>query len=198
MPRNACRSLWDIPGAREFQKKYRTDLDAHGRVPRPCWKDRERRNGYSFRTDAYKFWKQILIPEATAQGLEDDDILIWLDGDVVTTAPISEAWLHNIIGNADLTYLGREPSHSELGFWAVRVSPRTREFLAAIANVYKTGEFVTLRETHSAFCFDWVRKKSNLEEHNLCRRGARGHVFPSTMLGPFLNHLKGPRKALGK
>ena len=28
MPRNACRSLWDIPGAREFQKKYRTEIIA--------------------------------------------------------------------------------------------------------------------------------------------------------------------------
>lgn len=196
MPRGACRLLWDIPGATAFHEAYRDKPWAQGRVPMPCWKSSEQRKGYSFRTDAYKFWKQILIPQQAAQGLDDGDILIWLDGDVVTMAAVTEGWLHGVIGDADLVYLGREPSHPEIGFYAMRMSDQMRAFLAAIAMVYTTGKFSELPETHSAWIWNYVRKQYRFKERNLCKPGARGHVFPNTILAPYLRHDKGPRKGV--
>lgn len=197
MPRNACRLLWDIAGACKFNDRVKNDRDASGLVPKPCWKSSEIRKGYSFRTDAAKFWKQLFIPGAAAQGLDDGDILIWLDGDVVTTAPITEKWLHGVMGDADLAYLGREPSHSELGFWAIRINDQARAFLAAIEAIYTTGKFRDLPENHSAYVWDYVRHQYTFHARNLCKPGARGHVFPATILAPYLRHDKGPRKTLG-
>jgi hypothetical protein len=194
MPRGACRDLWAIPGAREFHERHRDDLRLHGRAPTAIWKDREIAAGYSFRTDAYKFWKQILIPEASSAGLDDGDILVWLDGDVETFAPVPEDLVPSALGSAEVAYLNRDPKHSEIGFWALRINPSTRLFLHHIALQYRTDRFLDLREWHSAFIWDHERRKAGLIERSLCPPGSRGHVWPRTVLARCLRHDKGKRK----
>lgn len=194
MPRDACRLLWDIPGAKEFAEAYRGDKAAQGREPRPCWKPSEVRKGYSYRTDAYKFFKQILIPGAAAQDMEDDDILIWLDGDVETIRKMPPRFIPALMANVDVCYLGRQPQHSEIGFYGIRINDRTKAFLTEMARIYTTGKFTEYPEWHSAYIFDRAKEKFTLRERNLCKPGARGHVFPLTTLAPYLVHRKGPRK----
>lgn len=194
MPREAEHSLWAIPGALEFNARHRADYRFHGLVPQPCWKPREVARGYSFKTDAYKFWKQIMIPEAAARTLNDGDILVWLDGDVDTTSEVPESFVPEMLGHAELAFLGRTNSHSEIGFWAVRINDRTRAFLHAIAEQYRTDRFADLPEWHSAYVWDHVRLQSGLEERNLVRPGLRGHVWPHTPLARHLRHDKGERK----
>lgn len=201
MPRAAGRLLWDIPGARETHAL--TDTKAYRGIKpvdqkRAKWKPRDIANRYNFKFDAHKFWKQILIPQASAEGMADDDILIWLDGDVETIAPVPTELLDRAIGDDDVAFLGREPKHSEIGFWALRISPRGRQFLASIADMYVSGAFADLPEWHSAYVWDYVRRRSGLQERNLCPPGARGHVFPKSILGAYLRHDKGKRKPGGK
>lgn len=194
MPRGAERLLWDIGGAREFHVKHVDNPAAHGRAPLPRWKEKERRGGYSFRFDAMKFWKQILIPGAAAADLADEDVLIWLDADVETVRPIGQIDILGLLGKAEVAFLSREPQHSEIGFWAVRLNARTRAFLADMAAIYTTGEVFGLPEWHSAFVWDVARRRAGLQERNLCRRGARGHVWPMSPLARWMRHDKGPRK----
>lgn len=197
MPRDACRSLWDIPGAAEIQERYHASAERCGRVPRLGWKESARRAGYNFRFDASKFWKQILIPEAASLDMADGDILIWLDADVVSLAPVAPEWINELLGEAEVCYLGRDRSHSEIGFWAVRLNPRTRYFLWGIANCYRTDAVFDLKEWHSAFVWDSIRRDLNLAERDLTL-GQRGHVFARSPLSARLDHLKGDhRKRLG-
>jgi hypothetical protein len=194
MPRGAWRDLWSVPGASDFHNRHMTDLAIHGRVPQSCWKQRERIRGYSFKTDAYKFWKQIMIPEAASAGLDDGDILVWLDGDVETIAPVPEDFVSQLLGPAEVVFLGRDQSHSEIGFWAIRINATTRLFLHRIALMYRSDRFLDLPEWHSAFVWDHVRRATNLIERNLCGRFSRGHVWPMTALGRYTRHDKGQRK----
>lgn len=194
MPRNAERSLWSIPGALAFHSRHTLDPLVQGLVPTPRWKSKEVRRGYSFRTDACKFWKQILIPEAASAGMADGDVLVWLDGDVETLAPVPEDFVPRLIGAADVCFLGRAVGHSEIGFWAVRLDPRTRVFLHDIAEQYRTDAFLKLPEWHSAFVWDHVRRASGLIERNLCAPGLLGHVWPTTGLARYMRHDKGARK----
>lgn len=194
MPRDACRDLWAIPGAREFHERHRDNVAAHGRTQQPCWKDKERRLGYSFRSDAYKFWKQILIPQAAAEGLVDGDILVWIDADVETVRAVPEGFVEEQLGDADVCYLGRSQGHSEIGFWAIRIGQRTRRFLADIAESYTSDQVFLMREWHSAFVWDVVRTRSGLKEKNLVPPGLRGHVWPHTKLAQYTRHDKGWRK----
>lgn len=194
MPRDAWRSLWDIPGAAEFHLRHAQDLAAQGLTQQPCWKDKERARGYSFRTDAYKFWKQIVIPQAAAADMADGDILVWIDADVETTRDVPPNFVEQLLGVHDVVYLGRDLSHSEIGFWAVRLGDRVRSFLHQIAETYTTDHVFQLREWHSAFVWDHVRTRSGLLERNLVRKGLRGHVWPHTVLAKYTRHDKGPRK----
>lgn len=194
MPRRACRLLWDIPGALEFHARHSGNQAAKGLAAQPCWKDREKARGYSFRTDAYKFWKQIVIPEAASQDMADGDILVWLDGDVETTRPVPHGFVPSLLGDAEVAYLGRARGHSEIGFWAVRLNRRTRRFLHEIALLYTTDEVFRLREWHSAFVWDTVRAASGMVERNLCGKGMVGHVWPHTALARYTRHDKGKRK----
>jgi hypothetical protein len=194
MPRNACRLLWDIPGAEDFAARHATSRRANGKEPTDCWKARERMRGYSFKTDAFKFFKQILIPQAASDGLTEGDMLVWLDGDVETTASVPADLIPELLGGCEIAFLGRTDSHSEIGFWAVRINARTRAFLADIARVYTTDAFLELPQWHSAFVWDAVRLASGLKERNLCQPGARGHVWPVSPLAPYTRHDKGMRK----
>lgn len=194
MPRGACRDLWEIPGATALRDSYTGNPVAQGLVAQPVWKHRERLDGYSFRSDAAKFWKQILIPQQASLDMADGDILVWLDADVVTTHPVPAGWFVRLLGDADVVYLGRTRSHSEIGFWAVRLGPDTRKFLADIAAVYTSGAVFDLPEWHSAFVWDHVRRAAGLAERNLCGPHAHGHVWPGTELARYTRHDKGPRK----
>lgn len=196
-PRRANRDLWEIPGARDCQTFY-GPAKYHGRVPEPNWKESCRRLGYNFRFDAAKFWKQILIPQAASLDMADGDILIWLDGDVETVRLIDEADIIDILGEDDLCFLGREPKHSEIGFWAIRLNDATRFFLRVIAAEYTTGEVLKLKEWHSAFAFDHIRRAmvNDFKQRDLTP-GQRGHVFPISAVGPWLRHDKGKRKPGG-
>jgi hypothetical protein len=198
MPRGACRDLWAIPGAEVFHVEHRFNADAKGKVPHSNWKEAERRKGYSFRHDAYKFWKQILIPQAAAEGLEDGDILVWLDADVETFKRVPADFVAGLLGEFDVCYLGRARQHSEIGFWAVRINAKTRAFLALMADYYTSGAVFDLTEWHSAFVWDHVRKASDLVERNLCGPRAHGHVWPDTILSRYTIHHKGPRKGVIK
>lgn len=194
MPRKACRDLWSIPGARQFHVEHAGKPTIAGTGQVPGWKEKDRARGYCFRFDAYKFWKQILIPGAAAQDMADGDILIWLDADVETTALISQLDIVDILGKAEVAFLDRSPKHSEIGFYAIRLNNKTRAFLEDMATIYTSGEVFELAEWHSAFVWDTARKRAGLKEKSICRLGARGNVWPATRLAKWLRHDKGNRK----
>lgn len=194
LPRASGRNLWQIPGALEFHVKHREDRRKCGLVPTPGWKPRDHQHGYCYRYDAMKFWKQILIPGAAAADMPDGALLIWLDGDVETIAPIQISDIEGLVGSAEVAYLNRDPKHSEIGFWAVRLNARTRAFLADMALIFTADEVFALPEWHSAYVWDVARRRSDLVEHSICPRGSRGHVWPTTPLARWLRHDKGKRK----
>lgn len=188
----------ECTGLADFIDRHKANQAAHGREARPGWRHQERLKGYSFRTDACKFALQLFIPEAAAKHLPDGDILVWFDADVVTFKGVPEGFVESLIGDADVCYLGRAGTHSEIGFWAVRLSPLTRQFLSAMPDLYRSDRIFELREWHSAFVFDHVRKQMGMKERNLTPRG-RNHVWMQSPLAQFTDHLKGAkRKALGR
>lgn len=191
-------SLWTADGAREFLARHAGNLAAQGREFRPGmnWKERDRRTGYSFRYDAVKFSRQCFIPEAAAAELADGDILVWLDGDVITHSPVPTGWIESLLGDADVAYLGRERKHSEIGFYAIRLGPATRSFLYELADLFRTDLIFGLDEWHSAFAWDWCRRDAcNVRFRNLTP-GGHDHVWHQSPLASYTDHLKGARKGL--
>jgi len=70
-------------------------------------------------------------------------------------------------------------------------------------HLYESDELFKLEQWHDSFVFDKIRKvyeKTNLIENiNLSPWGKDyDHVFINSILGDYMDHLKGPRKNYGK
>lgn len=199
IPRGGLRNLRTCLGVQEFIDRNMSDPQRCGKGPHPSWRQKDHVRGYSFKFDAVKFSRQCFIPEGAAAELEDGEVLAWFDADVITFRPVPKDFVENLLGKHDLCYLGRMNMHSEIGFWAVRLSPKTRAFLASLAELYRSDLIFTLREWHSAFAFDYVRERAQyLSACNLTPRGM-GHVWFQSPLAQYTDHLKGERrKVIGK
>lgn len=189
LPRGECRLLSEIPGCMEFLERNDTPM-ARGREPHKDWFEKDIRNGYTFRFDAWKFCRQGFIPYHAAQGLEGT--MIWLDADVVTFRPVPEGFIEQIV-KADVTYLGRK-KHSEIGFVGYRL-PAAMPLLKRFYDYYNTDEVFSLREWHSAYVFDRAREESGVDEHNMTP-GDKGNVWNNTPLRKYMAHLKGNLKKI--
>lgn len=211
MPRGECRQLAAIPGVMEFIARHRGNPEACGTKANKLWRPKHITRGYNFRFDAVKFCRQMFIPfdasmRATGRALlegrnPDDDVIVWLDGDVLTHSLVSNGYIEDTLGDADLCYLGRTNMHSEIGFWACRNNMRGREFMAGLADTYATDRVFKLKEWHSAFVFDDCREQAardGLRVRNLTPNGT-GHVWFQSTLCAFSDHLKGDtRKRKGQ
>lgn len=202
VPRGGLRSLWTCQGIKKFLDDNANNLGAKGLQRLPQWGPKDINKGYSYKWDAVKFSRQCVIPNAAAEELEDGDILSWIDGDVVTHTDVPEGFIEGLFGKGDLCYLGRVKGTSEIGFWAVKLNGSTRQFLKQLADIYTTGNVFSLREWHSAYCFDHVRviheKLGRIHPTNITPQG-HGHVWFQSPLCKFTDHLKGERrKTLGR
>lgn len=124
--------------------------------------------------------------------------MIWLDGDVMTFAPLTEDLVDRVMPDGvAVSYLGRVNKHSEIGFQGYRL-PEALPFIETFADWYATDAFLSLREWHSAYCFDETVKRFP----DLCRSltpTGKGHVWFQSPLGEAMDHLKGNRrKTLGR
>jgi hypothetical protein len=185
-------------GLKSFIQRNAGDPVKCGRQQTSAWRPKEIARGYSYRFDAVKFCKQLFYPEDAASLIPDGEILAWFDADVVTLKDVPAGFIESMLGDADVCHLGRAPSHSEIGFWAVRLGPATRGFLSALAAMFRSDTVFRLREWHSAFVFDYcLSGLENASVKNLTP-GGKGHVWFQSPLGRYTDHLKGDRKRLGK
>jgi hypothetical protein len=192
--------VFSCEGISEFIGKHRNRPVSCGREPRAGWKPKDLALGYSWRFDAVRFCKQIFIPEHAADLLPDGAILAWFDADVVTFKDVPAGFIERQLGGAALVHLGRGQKHSELGFWAVRLQAGTRAFLSALADMYRSERVFSLREWHSAFVFDEVRRAfdvAGLAVRDLTP-GGHGHIWLESPLAQYTDHLKGDRKLAGR
>lgn len=184
--------LKSIPGCMQFIEKYRHDKRANGKDVQPNWKDSARLSGYNFRFDAWKFCRQGFIPLHAAQDLREG-ILCWLDGDVVTHAPVPSGWIESLIPeHAAVAYLGREPKHSEIGVQIYRI-PEAMGILQDFSDFYNSERVFGLKEWHSAYVFDQARCMNDIASYNMTP-GGTGNVWSTSPMARYTDHLKGKRK----
>ena len=192
------RLLSEIPGCMEFITKYKDDPRATGKEPVPGWRKKDERAGYAWRFDAVRFCRQLFIPQHAVSQLHDGDIFCWLDGDVITYKDVPEEFIDNLLRENDLVYLGRQNGATELGFWALRINPLTRSFVAELAVLCTSEQIFKMPEWHSGFVWDRIREnyeELGMKARNLTPMG-QGHVWFQCELGCYTDHLKGSDRKL--
>jgi len=189
-------SIRDLPlWLDEFKARHKGDPRLNGQIG----------GRYDFRFDLVKFSHKVAA--LTDFGLTaNDGVMIWLDADTYFHADVTVEFLKTLFPEPSyIAWLERQGGFPETGFVMFRAAhPAHGKFMAALRDLYVTGEVVRQKEWHDAFLI-WELGKAlvargeippvaNLSGHAWCT----SHPAINGPLGAVWDHCKGPRKQEGK
>lgn len=161
------------------------------------WKDHPKANGAKgYKWNAVKFChKTFAIWHAWKTSTSD--WLLWMDADSVFFKPFDKTFQQIVFKpNIICSYVGRPNRHSECGFMAFNLkNKKTHEFMKQWEDLFLSGEFINLQQTHDSWTFDVMRKKfdqSLFNDLNVKKSGK--HPIHASLVGPYINHAKGSDK----
>jgi len=165
----------------------------------PEFKERHKwRPTLNYRFDAVRFAHKVAALEQAFR-VGTADVLVWIDADCVTHAPVDAEWLSGLLGDADLAILKRAKKYTETGFFMVRRNQAGAELVKGMVRLYVTDRLFSLSEWHDCMALDHVRGNLNIKTASLSGDAENtGHPLVNGPLGERLDHLKGNRKAVGK
>ncbi len=188
-----------LPKLLQFRKEFGGNPFANGTDPRGKGGEN------NFRWDAIRFCNKVFaVTDAITRTRNQYDQLVWLDADTVTHTDFPLYVLDKLAPrNAQLSaYLNRK-SYPECGWVGYNLKhPKIPEFVERFEQMYLSGKFLELKESHDSFVFWHIVK--DMERNNeaqfkyLGSDSATGHIFINSILGGYLDHLKGDRKEDGK
>lgn len=193
------------PDLVSFKKRHRKNPLAHGKDLNGNLRHK------SFKYMAVRFSHKVYSMQHAISTI-DADVVIWLDADSFTFGKIPIDFLHGLISEEILcTYIGRPGNKgdkarkwSECGFMAYNKNhTETLNFHNHLKNMYDTDDIFNWQEWHDSWLFDRVRerfeKKKDVKNRDLNVVGNKRHPFVNTILGKYIDHLKGDhRKTQGK
>ncbi len=133
-----------------------------------------------------------------------DGVLVWLDGDTVTTADVPSDFIERLMSGIDMAVLGRRNMHPETGFVAFSV-PASLPALGACRGYYEQGWFEPMTDGWTdCHVLRAVLQTASLtmmtEVRDLTSHAFHGHwrssidAFALSPLGRYVQHLKGPKR----
>ena len=181
-----------LPDLKAWQEKHKDNPHAHG------WnKDQSKK---SFLWDASRFANKTFALWHFAEHT-DADIMIWCDGDVRTHTPMPMEFLQEIAPNDQqlTTHLGRK-TWPECGWMMFnRHHPDFEKFMTRWRWIYESDDIFDHAESHDSFIFgELIQEFKNSGHNDLGGSNMGGHVFINSVLGRYMDHLKGFRKEVGK
>lgn len=161
-----------------------------------------RRVANSYRMDAVRFAHKVAAVCHAAQHM-DVDVLIWIDGDVVTHAPITLADLDGLapMGDEWIAWLDRATLYPECGFYMLNMRHSLHgDMIRRMQSMYADDRLFGLPEWHDSFVLQVVVDEARIGTKTLSR-GAHTTLHPmiNGPLGQWFDHLKGiRRKGVGR
>jgi len=174
------RQLYDVPGCREFLSRISNYKPDH------------------YRRDVNKFSRKVFaICDAMKRY---NGSMAFVGADTVFQKDIPDSFLDDMLEDVYLAYLGRSNYHSETDFIAFDTTHQVNHlFRELFLSIYTTGSFQHLKYYCDSDVFDFVRTTLNIPENNLNIIDDKNHPFVNSILGEYMDHLKGPeRKTLGR
>jgi hypothetical protein len=180
----------------EFKARHAAHPYAHGMID----------GKYDFHFDCVRFAHKVAAMTEAAAKLEAD-ILIWVDADIVTHAPVDTNWLKSLFPEGPyIAWLDRFRHYPEGGFYMMRCShPAHRTIMARWQQLYETDAVLELAQTQDAWALQHIihqaERQGLVTTHSLSGEAYRLHRHPliNGPLGKCLDHLKGDaRKVMGR
>ena len=183
-----------LPDLKAWQERHKDNPHAHGHNP-----DKTKK---SFLWDASRFANKVFALWHFAKTC-NTDIFIWCDGDVRTHTHMPLGFLQDIAPAEDqlATYLGRK-TWPECGWMMFnRKHPKFEEMMEQWRWIYESDDIFNHLEYHDSFIFGELvqdYRSEGVKFNDLGGDGASGHIFINSVLGGYMDHLKGFRKEVGK
>jgi hypothetical protein len=163
------------------------------------WNSHPKANGAkNYRTNAVKFAHKTFAIWHRVR-LQNQGWLIWLDVDAFLYKKVDRDFFQKVCpDNYMISYMGRPSKFSECGWIGFNMNhPRILDFITEWENLYLSGEFINLKETHDSYTFDHIRLKWNQPHlfHNINSAATTNkNPFSQSLIGTHIVHAKGDDK----
>lgn len=184
----------------EWKASHKDNSDAHGA------NRRRNRPGrvYDYRRDCVRFSHKVAALVDAA--CEPCDMLIWMDADTLTHAPVTVDWLESLFPKkAYMAWLDRKGNYPECGFMMFRPShPKHSAFMGLLRETYESNRVLKFEQTHDSFVIEKLVEQCVTDKWFEAPFSLSGkarihhHVFPHSRLGERLDHAKGAFKEVGR
>ena len=193
----------------KFKAKYKDDPVANGEmreVPGGVRRDPNAGNNDkgkdSYLWDAVRFSHKTFAVDHAIKNINADYIL-WLDADTYTFRNITIEFVTGLLPDDKLVnFLGRGDKYPECGWVCYnKKHPKITQFMKYWTDMYINDTIFKEMEWHDSYLF-WqcVKRVAPDDGVDIGKgAGAKGHhVFINSVLGAYVDHMKGKRKVLGK
>ena len=197
------------PDLVKFKERHRNDPVANGEVREipggvrrnPKAGQNEKGKG-SYLWDAVRFSHKTFAVDHAIKNTGADYIL-WLDADTFTFRPITKDFVIGLLPkNKLVNFLGRGNKYPECGWVCYNTKhPKIKEFMKYWTDMYLNDTIFKELEWHDSYLFWQCLKRIAPNDGVDIGKGAgvKGHhVFINSVLGGYIDHMKGKRKVLGK
>jgi hypothetical protein len=199
-----------LPKLNAFKEHWKNDPRANGIPPEEIRRKRKDHNK-KFKWDAIRFANKTYAVFDAAERC-NTDWLVWMDADSFIHSNWSyEDFIELLPKNTWITYVGRgkgSQTWPECGFYGMNLNDTTcKEFLSMFEQYYEDAEegIFTLEEWHDSYVFgellkEFKRRNPNVHDYSAdmylkeAKTGGGGHPLINTVLGKWMDHMKGDRK----
>lgn len=165
-------------------------------------KHKDKDDPQDYRKQAVRFCHKIFAIKRLLDAVNQDGVenaphyLIWLDADVITTAPVTEEMLTMCLpseGDA-VAYLGRKDwHHSECGWMAFDLKCGGGDLITKLFNEYANNRVHEYKEWHDSYIFDRICEVDEVRRTNLTEDKPGMDIWQHSPMAVFSAHYKGPQ-----
>jgi len=195
-----------------FKEQWGNVPKANGKCP---WPERRPRDHHKeFKWDAVRFAnKTYAVYDAVTRS---KDWCVWMDADTFVHSPWSyDDFVAQLPSDSWITYVGRgkgSQTWPECGFYGLNLHNDTcKQFIAEFERVYEDAEngIFMMEEWHDSYVFGTILNSMKVDAPNVydysaniynnpAKTGGGGHPLINSVLGKWIDHLKGVRKTEGR
>ena len=203
-----------LPKLNAFKAKWKDVPKANGIPPAEIKARRPRDWNKKFKWDAVRFAnKTYAVYDACTRS---KDWCVWMDADTFVHSDWSYEQFAELLPKTSwITYVGRgkgSQTWPECGFYGMNLNDGVcQDFLAEFERVYEDADngIFLLEEWHDSFVFGNILNNMKRDFPNAldysadmylreAKTGGGGHPLINTVLGKWIDHMKGDRKNTGK
>ena len=156
----------------------------------------------SYLWDAVRFSHKTFAVDHAIKNI-DSDYVLWLDADTYTFRTITTEFVTGLLPKEKLlNFLGRGDKYPECGWVCYNTKhPKITEFMRYWTDMYRNDTIFKELEWHDSYLFWQCVKRVAPDDCVDIGKGAgvKGHhVFINSVLGGYIDHMKGKRKIKGK